>query len=382
MPKTVMLVAGEASGDLHGAEIAERLYAQQPGIQCVGMGSRHMRDAGVKLLTDSANIAVVGLIEVLAHWNDIQAALNCLKKYLVDSPPDLLVLIDYPEFNLKLAASAKKLGIKVLFYVSPQVWAWRPGRIKKIGRLIDMMAVIFPFEKKVYEEAGIPVRYVGHPLTQKVKTSTSREQAYKEFELNPEYKTVALLPGSRRSEIKRILPIIIKSAELIQKHGQNIQFIMPIASALPFDEIQKQVHENSITDIKLVQGRAYDVIQCSDTVVVASGTATLEVALLNKPMVIIYRVSTLSYAIIKRLIKVKNVGLANIVAGKQVVPELIQNLATPENISAEVLRQLNDTDYYNQLLAGLNLTINNLGKEDGIQGITGLIIEILNTTQA
>lgn len=377
MPETVMLIAGEASGDKHGAEIVRRLRASNPALRFTGMGSGHMRAAGVELFVDSRNIAVVGLFEVLAHWNEIQAALKTLQNIIANDPPDLLLLIDYPEFNLKLAAAAKSRGVKVLFYVSPQVWAWRQGRVKKIGRAIDMMGVIFPFEVPFYEKHNVPVRYVGHPLAGHVNATVSREQARLDFGLKPDLPAVALLPGSRKSEIKRILPVIAETAVHIQKNLAGVQFVLPVANTLDIGEIRARLAAYPVA-ITLIENRAYDAVTCSDAAIVASGTATLEVALLQVPMSIVYRVSPVSYAIFKRLIKVQHVGLANIVAGEAVAREFIQDNARPEVIAAETLRQLTDNDYRNAQARKLGAVREKLGEIDGIQGISNLALEMLD----
>lgn len=377
MPETVMLIAGEASGDKHGAEIVRRLRASNPELRFTGMGSGHMRAAGVELFVDSRNIAVVGLFEVLAHWNEIQAALKTLQNIIANDPPDLLLLIDYPEFNLKLAAAAKARGVRVLFYVSPQVWAWRQGRVKKIGRAIDMMGVIFPFEVPFYEKHHVPVRYVGHPLTGHVNATVSREQARSDFGLKPDLPAVALLPGSRKSEIKRILPVIAETAVHVQKNLAGVQFVLPVANTLDIGEIRARLAAYPVA-ITLIENRAYDAVNCSDAAIVASGTATLEVALLQVPMSIVYRVSPVSYAIFKRLIKVQHVGLANIVAGEAVAREFIQDNARPEVIAAETLRQLTDNDYRNAQVRKLGAVREKLGEIDGIQGISNLALEMLD----
>ncbi len=375
MSPSVMLVAGEASGDMHGAELAHRLR-QEAGITSIGMGSRHMQAAGVELVVDSSNIAVVGLFEVLAHWSEIQAALKVLRATLVARRPDLLVLIDYPEFNLKLAETAKALGIPVLFYVSPQVWAWRPKRIHKIGRRIDHMAVIFPFEVDFYRRAGIPVTYVGHPLARRVKAGLDRETALRRFGLDTRLKTVALMPGSRNSEIKRLLPVLIAAAQRIRQDISDVQFLLPAAPTLDARELQRTVDASGLP-IPVVQGHTYDAINASDIAITASGTATLEIALLRTPMIVIYKVSPLSYAILKRLIRIKQIALANIIAGQQIVPELIQSEATAQGIAAEAVHLLTDTAYHQRMSLDLDTVKRNLGQEDGIAGICKLVLKLL-----
>ena len=371
-----MIVAGEASGDLHGSKIARYLKRKNKDIHCLGMGSEKMRDAGVELLYDSANIAVVGLWEVLKHWSDIQAALRILKQQIVTNPPDLLLLIDYQEFNLKLAKFAKQHQVNVLFYVSPQLWAWRQGRIKNFINTVDMMAVIFPFEVTYYEKAGIPVRYVGHPLANKVKASASKQALQTQFKLNPETPTIALLPGSRRSEIKKILPILLETAQLITAKHSGAQFLLPLANP-NFKQYVVELSSQYQCDIRILDGRAYDATYCSDAACVASGTATLEVALLQTPMAIVYQVSALSYAILRRLIKVPYVGLANIIAGDLVAPEFIQDKADPNQIAAEIIRLLEDQDYCQLRKNALQQVSAKIGDSDGIAGISDLALEML-----
>lgn len=376
--RTVMLVAGEASGDMHGAELARRL--RESGILCIGMGSRHMRDAGVELIVDSSSIAVVGLFEVLAHWSEIQEALKGLRAALAARRPRLLVLIDYPEFNLKLAETAKALGIPVLFYVSPQVWAWRPKRIHKIGRRIDHMAVIFPFETELYRSAGIPVTYVGHPLAQRVKAGSDRSTALRDFGLDPALKTVALMPGSRTGEIKRLLPVLVAAALLIQQRIPGVQFVLPAAPSLDAAGLQRQIDASGLR-VPVVQGRTYDAVNSSDIAITASGTATLEVALLETPMIVVYKVSPLSYAILKRLITVKQIALANIVAGQPVVPELIQSDATPDKIAEEAARLLTDAAYHRRMRENLAGIRQRLGSQDGIAEVGKLVIRLLRENE-
>jgi lipid-A-disaccharide synthase len=319
---------------------------------------------------------VVGLFEVLAHWSEIQSALKTLRAALAARRPDLLVLIDYPEFNLKLAQTAKTLGIPVLFYVSPQVWAWRPGRIHKIGRRIDHMAVIFPFEVDFYRNAGIPVSYVGHPLAQRVKPELDRDSALRRFGLDPRLKTVALLPGSRHSEIRRLLPVLLASARRIQQRMPGVQFVLPAAASVNVDALRHRAEKAGL-HIAVVQGHTYDAVNASDIAITASGTATLEIALLETPMIVVYKVSPLSYAILKKLITVKQIALANIVAGRAVVPELIQSDATADKIAAEAERLLTDTVRHQRIRAELAAVKDKLGPDDGIAQIGELVLKLL-----
>ena len=376
----VMILAGEASGDSHAAEFVEQLKRARPEIRISGMGGQEMRRAGVDLFFDSSIIAVVGLVEVLRHWGDIKKAMNIVRDRLEQTRPDLLVLVDYPEFNFKMARHAKSLGIRVLFYVSPQVWAWRPGRIHKIGALVDHMAVLFRFELPYYEEAGIPVSFVGHPLVDKVKTAQPREDLRAARGLNPEARVVGLFPGSRQSEISRLLPVMLDSARQMRAADPALKFLLPVASTLDFESISAEVEASGL-DIELCRGEVYPTISCCDAIVTCSGTVTLEIALLGVPMCIIYRMSALSYLIMSRLITIPHIGLANIVAGEAVVRELLQAEANPKNVSEEIFRLLNDVGYRQRVIDGLGRVRSNLGAGDGASNMAQLVLQMIDDKQ-
>lgn len=339
-----MIVAGEASGDLHGSNLVSEALKLDSSLSFFGIGGPKMRAAGVETLVDSSDMAVVGLVEVIAHFDVIYRAFTTLKKILTSDPPDLLILIDYPDFNLRLAGVAKAAGVRVLYYISPQVWAWRVGRVKKIARLVDRMAVVFPFEVPFYEKEGVPVSFVGHPLADIVLPCMTRGEAYQTFGLDPERKTVGLFPGSRRGEIGRLFPTILESAILLKKSFPRAQFILPLASSLTSADIEPALAASGL-DVKVVEGMGYDVMQVCDAIISVSGTVTLEIALMGIPMVIIYKVSPLTYMVGKRLIRVDHIGICNIVAEERVVPELIQQDAEPSRIAQEIGRMLTE-DYY------------------------------------
>ncbi|MFP4611096.1 MAG: lipid-A-disaccharide synthase, partial [Thiohalophilus sp.] len=347
-----MIIAGEASGDLHAAKLVEGVKRRLPESEFFGIGGSAMRKAGVDILVDSAELAVVGLIEVLAHRKVIFGALNQMRDILRSDPPDLLILTDYPEFNLRLARTAKECGVKVLYYISPQIWAWRQGRVKKIQQLVDKMAVVFPFEVDFYARHGVPVTYVGHPLAHEVKASADRDTLLREFGLDPGRPVVGLFPGSRRSEIKRLLPIIINTARLLQQQRPQLQFILPIASTLNPALIRENMPEHEL-DVHYIEHRPYDAMQASDAIVTVSGTVTLEIALIGTPMVVINRVAWLTYHIVKRMLKINHLALCNIVAQRRIVPERIQNDATPERIAGDLLHMLDDETYRREIKQGL-----------------------------
>lgn len=374
--KRVMIVAGEASGDLHGSSLVREALRLDPSLSFYGVGGPHMRDAGVETIVDSSEMAVVGLVEVLAHFGVIYRAFSTLKREIKSNPPDLLILIDYPDFNLLVARVAKRAGVKVLYYISPTVWAWRSGRVKTIARYVDHMAVLFPFEVPFYEKEGVPVTCVGHPLADKVSPTMSRAGAQAAFGIDPERRVIGLFPGSRHGEITRLLPVILESAKLLQKRYPGVQFILPIASSLADGDICPRLAESGL-DVVVARDKIYDVIQVCDAVVTVSGTVALEVALMGVPMVIIYTVSPLTYEIGKRLIRVKNVGICNIVAGERVVPELIQHEVTADRISGEIGRYLDDAGYTAETKVKLADVKKKLGSGGCSERVAGLALELL-----
>lgn len=372
----VMLLAGEASGDAHGAEVVEVLKELVPCVRLSGMGSHAMKKAGVDVFFDSASIAVVGIVEVLKHWGEIKQAMARVKHELESTRPDLLVLIDYPEFNLKMARHAKSLGIKVLFYISPQVWAWRPRRIHKIGQSIDHMAVLFKFETDYYERVGIPVTFVGHPLVDKVKTTERAADERARLGLSEGQRLVGLFPGSRRSEISRLLPVMLETARTMRQRDPNLRFVLPVAAGLDYDAIAESCRSSGI-DILLTRDNLYDVIANCEAIVSCSGTVTLEIALLGVPLCIIYKMSWLSYQIMSRLITIEHIGLVNIVANQGIVKELLQDQAQPLAISEEMFRLLDDTVYREQVTQGLDRVRHNLGEGQGAKRMAELIQRFL-----
>ncbi len=372
----VMILAGEASGDAHAAEFVEQLRGLRPDMHFSGMGSGAMRSAGVDVFYDSSAIAVVGLVEVLRHWGDIRQAMQIVRERLESTRPDLLVLVDYPEFNLKMARRARELGIRVLFYISPQVWAWRPKRIHKIGRLIDHMAVLFRFEQSYYQAAGIPVTFVGHPLVDRVDTTIERDAVRARLGYTTDSRVVGLFPGSRQSEIRRMLPLLCDSARVIRAQDPSVRFVLPVAAALDIDEIRAQVPAAEL-GIDVSREPIYELIRACDAITTCSGTVTLEIALLGTPMCIVYRMSWLSHQIMSRLITIPYIGLANIVADRPVVRELLQDDANPVAIRDEMLRLLDDPSYRESVVQGLAQVRNNLGEGHGAERVAQLIIFLL-----
>lgn len=372
----IMFSAGETSGDQHASAMFYELKKQCPTIRGMGMGSTNMAQAGIDIVYDSAGIAVIGVIEVLKHYAQIKAALKQMQALLKTQRPDLLVCVDYKEFNFKLARYAKSIGIKVLFYVSPQVWAWREGRVKSYGKVIDKMAVIFPFETAYYEKENVPVRYVGHPCVDKVKPLYSKTEDLMRFELNGNNHIIGLLAGSRAGEIKRLLPVMLKSAEKLQHHYPQCQFILPQADSIS-DELLHSILNTSPVNIKCIKHQPYDVIQCCDAIMTCSGTASLEIALLTVPMLICYKLSPITYYLGRLLIKTPFIGLPNIVAGKKIINEFIQAEANADNLATEIAHLLTDKTYANTMRVELEKVKQLLGEGGGSKNMADLVLEML-----
>lgn len=372
----ILFSAGESSGDQHAANMFLELKKQYPDIKSLGMGGAKMAQAGIDIRYDSANIAVIGVVEVIKHYGEIRRALKLMQELVTTERPDLLVCVDYKEFNFKLARYAKQQGIKVLFYVSPQVWAWRPGRVKAYGKVIDMMAVIFPFETAYYDAEKVSVRYVGHPSVDKVHAQYSKDEDLVRFGLDKNKLIVGLLPGSRANEIKRMLPVMLAAAEKVQANLPGCRFILPQADSISDALLGEYIRQSPLA-VTVIKNQPYDVIQCCDVVMTTSGTATLEIALLTVPMVIAYKLSLITYWLGKWLVNTPFIGLPNIVSGKSIIKELIQHEATAENLAAEVTRILTDKAYADQMRGNLNQVKQQLGQGGGSKNMAQLVLEML-----
>ena len=349
----VMIVTGEASGDLHGANLIRAAREIDPRLSFFGVGGSRMAAEGCELLFAGEELAVMGLVEVLGHFPAIYKAF-CALRDLLRGPqrPDLLILIDFPEFNLRLARQAKKAGVPVLYYVSPQVWAWRRGRVKKIARVVDRLAAVFPFEPELYKGQDIVAEYVGHPLVADMRVTIEPTEYRRQHGLDLDRPVVGLFPGSRRSELKYIFGTILDTARHLLQSRPDVQFLLPVAPSLDPAFFQEQIAAADLP-VTLVQDNIYDTAQACDAVVSVSGTVTLQIALVGTPLAIIYKMNPLTFAIGKRLVKVPFIGLVNIVAGRQVVREFIQEQATPEAIAAEVTHILDDLEYAALMRKGL-----------------------------
>lgn len=338
--RRVLLVAGEASGDMHGADLVRELRALVPGLEVRGIGGAQLRAAGMETLVDAAQIATMGLLEARERLGVVVRAYRRMRRLLRTDPPDLLILIDFAEFNLALAGVAQRCGVPVLYYISPQVWAWRRRRIRKIARRVDCLAVVFPFEAPLYVESGARAEFVGHPLLDRVRATRSRAETCARHGLDPARRLIALLPGSRPKEIRLILPVMAEAAVRLLERG-DVQCVLALADTLSPADIAASMGNRALP-ATVVEGDTYNLVHASELVLVASGTATLETALLERPMVIAYRMTALTYALARRLISVPFIGMPNLIAGKAVVPELVQHDATGARLAAEATRFLDD----------------------------------------
>ena len=373
--KKIFIIAGEASGDLYGAKLASQLLEKNSDLKIFGMGGDLMRNAHVDLVVDAKDLAVIGLIDVLKNFGKIRDAFNKIKKAIIQEKPDLIILIDYPGFNLRLAKVAKKANVKVLYYISPQIWAWRYNRIKKIKRDVDHMAVILPFEAEIYRKENVPVTFVGHPLLDIVKPTMSKIEAQKTFGFKPEDRIVGLMPGSRKSEINYLLPTMLKAAEIIKESFPEIQFILPLASTLHECDLNEYLDKSTIA-IKIIKNNSYNAMQICDAIIAASGTATLEITILGIPLVIVFKTAPLNAFLGRRLIKVKFFGLANLIAEKEIIPELLQEDVTAENIADKMKSILKDQFLQSKMIADFSVVKQKLSvptKKDICDVVMGML---------
>jgi lipid-A-disaccharide synthase len=374
--KTIMIVAGEASGDLHGASLVREMLKTDPALNFYGIGGSKLEKMGVKLFANTSTMAVMGLTEVVSKLGSILKIMGMMKKSLDEYRPDLVILIDYPDFNLRLAKAAKKKGIKVFYYISPQVWAWRKNRINQIKKFVDKMAVILPFEVDIYATKGFTVNYVGHPLLDLVKPHYSKQDSRKKISIAEDKTTIALLPGSRLSEVTKLLPEMLRAAEILAQKIPDVQFVLPLADTLEEKNIS-DISKSSPVKIKVIAGLTYDVISSADLAIVASGTATLETALLGVPMIIVYKVSPFSALIGRMIINVQHIGLVNIIAGRTIVPELIQSDANGQCIASEALAILLNEEKRQEIVVQLADIRAKLGSPGAARRAAQLALDML-----
>jgi lipid-A-disaccharide synthase len=376
---TVMVSCGEPSGDLYAGALTTALRRLSPDARVLGFGGEQLQRAGAELIGDYHGISVTGLTEAVRVLPRSFRMLRTLRSRLEHDRPDVLVTIDFPDFNFRLAHAARDVGVPVVYYVSPQLWAWRPGRIATMKTIATKVLVIFPFEAQIYERAGIPVEFVGHPLIDLIRVTESRESLLRGLSLSPDAPTVALLPGSRPNEVRAILPRLAAAADLIVKKIPTVQFVIARAPNLA-DQLFAPFTQTG-SRVALVEGRADDVLHASDVVVTASGTATVQTALHERPMVIVYRLSPLTYKLGRPFVSLDTFGMANLVAGRRIVPELIQDDFTAERVADETLSLLTDDERAERMRADLREVRAKLGNADASARAAAAILNVATRAQ-
>jgi lipid-A-disaccharide synthase len=361
LPDEILIVAAEASADLHAARALEELQKIRPGIRAFGVGGPCLRAAGLETLYPAEDLNVMGLAEVLPKIPKILGVLRGMREAATRRRPSVALLVDSPDLNLRLARHLKRQGVKVVYYISPMIWAWRRGRARKIAQVVDRMLCILPFEERFYEGTGVSARFVGHPFAE--RSLPGDTAGYREALGLPAGRiTIALLPGSRRSEIERIFPAMLDAAERIRERHPGVQFVVPVAVTLRESALRPALARHAALDVRLVAGRADEVVGASDAALVKSGTSTLESALMQRPMVVVYKMAWLSYWMARLLVRMSHFALVNILAGRTVVPELLQQEASPERMADEIERLLTDPGARRAQLDGLAEVRRSLGE--------------------
>ena len=370
----ILISAGEASGDIHAAAVTAALKQIDSSIEVFGMGGDALRAAGGEVLFDIKDHGVMGFVEVIKKLPDLFKLRSDFARVMDERQPDCLVVVDYPGFNMKLAKVAHDKGIPVVSYIAPSAWAWNKGRAKNVAKIVDKVACIFPFEYDVYKEAGAPVEFVGHPLLDIVKPAWERTEAEAWVGKQPGHPLVLLMPGSRLMEIEKMLPNLLAGAKLLKKQLPEVQFAMPRAGTIPLELLQSKIKASGL-DIKITEGHNYDLFSVADLALATSGTVTLEAALCGLPSIIVYRTSALNAFIARRVINIPNIGLPNIVAGRQILPELLQEEFTPANV-AKTAVELLAPERRPQLEADLAFMKARLGEPGAVKRVAQLILRI------
>ena len=374
--RKIMLVVGEASGDLHGSRVVRALHQMDPAVEICAVAGEGLKREGVEVIFDMARLTGTGLAELAGNLRNIWRAYRLLKRTLREQKPNLLMLIDFPDFNMRLARVAKRLQVPVLYYISPQVWAWRKRRITKIARWVDRMAVIFPFEVPLYEQAGVKVEYVGHPLLDVARHSRPRDATLIQLGLDPSKQTIAMLPGSRRWEVAYHLPPMLEAAERLS-HEMALQFVLVRASTIEQSDLEQRLARIPVR-VSISDGDTYNVLHSCDLAWTALGTATLETALMLRPMIIVCRATWLTYGLARLLLRVNHVGMANIMAGEKIVPELIQAEMTPERLVTETRAILGNQELREWIILKLKEVREKLGSPGAAGRVAEMALAMMN----
>ncbi|OGC90472.1 MAG: lipid-A-disaccharide synthase [candidate division Zixibacteria bacterium RBG_16_48_11] len=375
MKERILIVAGEVSGDLHAAGLISALKKIKPELEFFGIGGSQMQNRGVKVLYHTDKMAFLGFWEVLRHLGFIRQVRRSLLEEIDGRPCRLAILVDYPGFNLRLANDLKKRKIPVIYYISPQVWAWGGKRIEKIRRLVEHMIVFFPFEESLYSQNKVKVNFVGHPLVELAKPTLTREEFYRSLNAPSEQKFIGLFPGSRPQEVEQHLPIMLKVGQILKKRRKELAFLIAVAPGINSEKIRSMLPAD--LPVRLLSNRNYEIMSYSELLLVKSGTSTVEAALCGTPFAVMYRTSPLSYVIAKRLVKVPHLAMANLLAEKRVVPEFIQNQAHPQNIASEMHNLLEDQQRYQSIKTELGKIRKKLGSGNAYQKAAEVVAEYL-----
>ncbi len=374
----LLIIAGEASGDKHAASLVEAIRSLQPHITFSGLGGPEMKSQGVHLYEDLTQWAVVGFLEVIKYLPLFKKFFDLVLKKAFETEAQAVILVDYPGFNLQLAKALKKRGIKVIYYISPQVWAWDENRVEIIKTCVDQMLVLFTFEKDFYARHGYQVEIVGHPLLDQIEVKSTRETFLKQLGLEPGNMTLGILPGSRQNEVKRHLPVMLKAAQILKEQFPQLQFLLPRAPTIKREQLEKICSLHHLP-ISIIEDQYYECINACDICVVGSGTATLETAILQKPMVVIYKTSFLSWLLARLFIKIPYIGLVNVVAGKKIVPECIQFEATPYHIAFGIEKFIKDIPLRESTIKKLSQVKSLLGQPGASQRAATAIVNMLRS---
>lgn len=370
----IMFSAGEASGDMHGAKLAEMMKRQDPSVELIGMGGEKMEEAGVRIVYDIKNLGFIGVGEIIRKIPFFFRLRDFLIQTMIDEKPDVLVCIDYPGFNMRLIKKAKEAGIAVVYYILPTIWAWHKSRGNTIAQYTDLAISLFPFEANMYRDMGTNVVYKGHPLVDTVHAAMSRDEAIAYFGLDAQKQTVLLMPGSRMQEVQGLLPTMLAAAEEIHQAVPQVQFLLPRASTIERSVLEQLIGERSIP-IHIGESHVYDMMEVSTAAIAASGTATLETALMGLPTLLVYRVSSLTYWLSKLLVHIDNIGLPNIIMGRRIMPELWQDDVTADRIADVVVPMLTDTARHDALQKAMADVRSTMGSAGAVQRIAETILE-------
>ncbi|MGM0470906.1 MAG: lipid-A-disaccharide synthase [Bacillota bacterium] len=371
---TVLVVAGEASGDLHAAHVIKQMQQLNPNLNFVGLGGSEMAEAGVEIIFDPTKLSTIGFVEALKHLRLMYQVLDQLEEAIKEYQPDAALLVDYSGFNLKVAKLTNRYQIPTVNYFAPSAWVWGKWRAKKMARRQAKIASVFPMEAEVYRQAGAEVNFVGHPLLDIVEPKLDAAELRERLDLEQDSQVIGLLPGSREQEVKDLLPSMLEAAEVMQHKLEQVEFVLPVAGTISLAEVEEMIDQSTV-EVKLISGYSYAVMELSDLLFVTSGTATLEAACLTTPMVIVYQTSFISWLLGKLLVKIPYIGLPNIIMEREVVPELIQQEVTGERIAQAGLEILNSTSYYQQIKADLDQVVTKLGCSGATKRVAEMVLE-------